>query len=383
MKPISICITTTSDIGFDQRLQRVSNTLVELGYRVTILYRSKSSIKKSITDRYSFEHPAITLILISTWFQSSFLFYAEYNIRLLLKLMGLSPNWVYAVDADTLLVSTVFKRIKRGKLIFDAHEFFEESPEIIDKKFIRKTWSNIIHWGTAHADLCLSVAPILSEVLSKKYKVKFHSIRNLPTKKIFPNTYTDRPKVIWYQGVLNIGRGLELMIEAMLSLPEYECWIAGDGDISDQLHKLAEKLNLGARIKFFGKLTPEELALLNTKALIGINLLEGKSLNYYYSLANKTFDYIQAGLPTLHMNFPEYQNLIAEYPVGILLSECTPEEISASVKSLEDPTLYHQMFLACQQAANVLVWKNESGILVELLQNLENTNEDPSSLQPK
>jgi len=41
-----------------------------------------------------------------------------------------------------------------------------------------------------------------------------HSIRNLPTKKIFPNTYTDRPKVIWYQGVLNIGRGLELMIEA-------------------------------------------------------------------------------------------------------------------------------------------------------------------------
>lgn len=173
------------------------------------------------------------------------------------------------------------------------------------------------------------------------------------------------------------------MIEAMLSLPEYECWIAGDGDISDQLHKLAEKLNLGARIKFFGKLTPEELALLNTKALIGINLLEGKSLNYYYSLANKTFDYIQAGLPTLHMNFPEYQNLIAEYPVGILLSECTPEEISASVKSLEDPTLYHQMFLACQQAANVLVWDNESGILVELLQNLENKNEDPSSLQPK
>ena len=48
------------------------------------------------------------------------------------------------------------------------------------------------------------------------------------------------------------------MIEAMLSLPEYECWIAGDGDISDQLHKLAEKLNLGAQIKFFGKLTPEE-----------------------------------------------------------------------------------------------------------------------------
>ena len=83
------------------------------------------------------------------------------------------------------------------------------------------------------------------------------------------------------------------------------------------------------------------------------------------------------------MHFPEYQNLIAEYTVGILLFECTPEESSASVKSLEDPTLYHQMFLACQQAADILVWKNESGLLAELLQNLENTNEDPSMLQSK
>ena len=73
----------------------------------------------------------------------------------------------------------------------------------------------------------------------------------------------DINNIIWYQGVLNVGRGLEHMIEAMIHLPEYRFYLAGDGDISSKLKKLVVDLNLTNRVLFLGKLSPNQLNIEN------------------------------------------------------------------------------------------------------------------------
>jgi hypothetical protein len=41
-------------------------------------------------------------------------------------------------------------------------------------------------------------------------------------------------------------------------------------------------------------------------------------------LANKFFDYIQAGIPQVTMNFPEYAAINREYEVAVLIDDLEP-----------------------------------------------------------
>ncbi|MEP7197307.1 MAG: glycosyltransferase [Saprospiraceae bacterium] len=284
-----------------------------------------------------------------------------------MKLLFCKTDIIYAVDADTLLVAGIIKKIKNLFLVYDAHEFFEESPEIINKKWIQKIWHLITQFGVNNSHLCISVGEQISHLLSTQFGKQFHTIRNLPDQVMESNSSLTREKIIWYQGVLNIGRGLEEMIECMPFLPDYKFLLAGDGDITQLLKNKVKDLNLEDRILFLGKLNKEELISNNRKAYIGINLLSSDSKNYYYSLANRTFDYIYATLPSIHMNFPEYNSLINKYEFGILLESLNKSEIISAIQKLEEPAFYEHCLEQCKKAAMQNSWKLESEKLIQLI----------------
>ena len=137
--------------------------------------------------------------------------------------------------------------------------------------------------------------------------------------------------------------------------------LAGDGDIKPELINLVKDLKLEAKVEFLGKIEPKNLKEITRNSFIGINLLENLSLNYYYSLANKFFDYIQAQKPSLNMNFPEYATIIKEHPVGLLLDDLAPEMIVSSIQNLIDhPNLYDKLQDNCLKAREVFVWEKEA-----------------------
>jgi len=95
-------------------------------------------------------------------------------------------------------------------------------------------------------------------------------------------------------------------------------------------------------------------------------------LSYYYSLANKAFDYVQAGIPSLQMAFPEYLALQKELEVFVLLEELTVPAIVAAVQELlqKDHGLYQQLAQNCLVAAQHWTWENESKKLQAFYQTL-------------
>ena len=244
------------------------------------------------------------------------------------------------------------------------------TPEIVSRPLIKKMWVRLEQLLLPKIRYNYTVGAAIAKSLSDKYHQPFEVIRNVPI--LSP----DMPKVtrenfILYQGALNMGRGLEPLMEAMANI-DANLYIAGEGDLSVELRAFAAALPHREKIRFLGYVRPDELKSYTQKAKLGINLVEHLGLSYYYSLSNKFFDYIHAGLPQITMNFPEYKNLNDKYQVAILIDKPEPQLIAEAVnKLLNDENLYQQLSNNALLAKNELNWQLESKKLLNIYQQIE------------
>jgi glycosyltransferase involved in cell wall biosynthesis len=90
-------------------------------------------------------------------------------------------------------------------------------------------------------------------------------------------------------------------------------------------------------------------------------------LSYYYSLPNRVFDYIQAGVPILATRFPEIANVVDKYKTGMLIDHYEPEFLAEIMNQLLEnpyPTVHFET------VARELCWENEEKVLVKMLSSL-------------
>lgn len=353
-----LIFTVTNDLNYDQRMQRICTSLITAGYDVLLIGRKK---RNSIAlTKQVFGQTRLKCL-----FEKGKLFYIEYNIRLFLFLLFKKWDVVCAVDLDTILSCYFICRLKNKKCVYDAHEYFPEVPEVIHRKFTRSVWQWVEKFTVPKVDLRYTVSDGLKDIFEKKYKVPFYVIHNLPLFEDLPQTKT-KEKIILYQGALNKGRGLEQTIEAMQHV-DGQLLLAGDGDITNNLMKLVVDLKLDNKVKFFGYVLPDDLKKLTAQATIGINVLEKEGQSYYHSLPNKVFAYIQAGVPSVNMNFPEMKKLNDKYKIGILIEECTVSSITDAIaRLLTDDKLYNTLHQNCLEARIELNWQNEEKKLIDI-----------------
>lgn len=358
---MKILIAVTTDIAFDQRVLRIAGSLGRYGHHVKVLGRNKG-IAHHLSGTFEYS-------LISCWFSKSILFYAEYNIRLFCILMSSRFDVVCACDLDTILAATLASTLKKKKLVFDAHEYMEESIEIIHKDTIKKIWNWIGKICIPQTQMRYTVSQSLVDELSTKYHSEFKLIRNVPQTILIPGNQ-NRQKIIWYQGAINEGRGLGCLIECMTTLKNYSLYMAGDGDLLAALKNTVKNLNLENRVRFLGRLSYKEMSEYASRSFIGIDLLESKSKSYYFSLSNKTFDYMHASLPCIQMNFPEYKNIHMQFNIGVLVEAVEKHSILKAIEKLENPEYYYNCIQNCKEAAKFLNWESEEKNLIELYNHL-------------
>ncbi len=173
--------------------------------------------------------------------------------------------------------------------------------------------------------------------------------------------------MIIYQGALNVGRGLELMIETMEYLDNALFMIAGTGDIEDKLKKRVQEKGLTDKVIFKGRLTPEALYPLTCSADLGISLEEDLGLNYRYALPNKLFDYIQCRVPVLCSALPEMSKIVETYGIGIAVRYREPERLAKSIRFMLEERGEGAWLAALDKAAGELCWENESKEYVALV----------------
>ncbi len=363
-----IILTVTNDLTYDQRMIRIASSLATAGYEVLLVGRRRATsvaIKKQVFEQKR----------LSCWFNQGKLFYLEYNTRLFLFLLFSRFDAVCSIDLDTILAGYYSSKIKRKICIYDAHEYFTEVPEVVNRPKVKAAWEWVAQRTIPNLNYCYTVCDSLQEVFEQKYGTPFSVIRNVPfaQPKAAWTTLPEgqQPIILLYQGALNDGRGLEEMITAMQQLEGVVFWLAGEGDLSESLRDLAKELNVTEKVKFWGFIAPQELQKLTQQAHIGINLLQNKGLNYYYSLANKFFDYMQLGKPSLNMNFPEYATINGQYPVSVLLDDLEIDTIVNAIQRLRvEPDLYQNLQTTCKEARAVFVWEKEEQKLLRFYQTI-------------
>ena len=244
-----VIVSVTNDLTTDQRVAKVCNSLIKHNYSVLLIGR-----KLKNSNPINRVYPIKRFKLI---FNRGFLFYAEYNIRLFLFLLFSKKDILLSNDLDTLIPNFIISKLQGKKLVFDSHELFSEVPELVNKPLRKKFWQQLENYFIPKVKNCYTVCESIAAYYNKNYNTFFKVVRNCPYDK--PNIKSSLPinthekKIILYQGAINLGRGLELMIDTMNYLDDFIFIIIGNGDILEQLQQKVIKLKLNDKVFFLGK----------------------------------------------------------------------------------------------------------------------------------
>lgn len=369
MKKKIVC-TVTNDLSLDQRMHRICSSLASNGHEVVLVGRR-------LPDSISLVNRNYEQIRLHPFFTKGKLFYIEYNIRLFWFLLVNRWDAVCGVDLDTILPCFVVARLKGKPCVYDAHEYFSEVPELQGRPFVKFFWELLASIVIPRLKYAYTVGPILANVLSQRYRIAFHVVRNVPVRSAFLSRKKpdeDDCFRLIYQGALNEGRGLETAIKAVARMHGVQLHLFGEGDLSMELRALAKQLGAADKVIFHGKVLPDVLRKETPRAHAGLNLLERKGLNYFYSLANKAFDYVQAGLPAICMDFPEYRALNQQYGIFLLLENLTVENLVKAIDDLRNHRNYYDTLRQnCLKAAEELNWEKEEEKLLQFWRSVFNS----------
>ncbi|TDO28249.1 glycosyltransferase family 4 protein [Sediminibacterium goheungense] len=356
-----IIFTVTNDLSYDQRMQRICDTLASNGYQVLLVGRKRK-------DAIPLTKQAFDQRRIFCFWNKGPLFYVEYNIRLLLFLLTNRADIVCAIDLDTVLPCYFSSIIKKQIRVYDAHELFTEQFEVVRRPGIHRIWLWIEKFAVKRFKYGYTVNEFISNWLQQQYDIQYDIIRNLPVE--YSLTDVEKNKFILYQGSVNEGRCFDTLVPAMRDVIA-PLVICGKGNYFEETQKLIKHYHLENKIECKGYLTPLALRETTQQAYIGLTLFDQKGLNQYQSLANRFFDYMMAGIPQICVNYPEYKRINDEFGFALMIDNTDSQSIAAALNNLlADSVLYEKLQQNALKARSVLNWEQESQKLIRFYNSL-------------
>jgi len=286
----------------------------------------------------------------------------------------------HAHDLNTLPVAYWAARRYGGKLVYDSHELYTETSNLSHtERVVLRFFEGIL---IRRCKAVITVNHSIARELADRYRIELPIvIMNCPV--LLNHTCsTDflRAKLgirkeealVLYQGGFLPHRGLENLIAAIAMLPEVKLVMMGWGRLEEDLRALADAMGLiGKRVFFLPPVPQNELLLWTSSADVGVIAYRNVGLNNYYSLPNKLFEYIAAGIPVVASDFPELRRVIEEFQVGCTFNPDDPKDIARAITwVLEDEQRLAKLKENARKAAAVLNWENEEKKLLELYRKL-------------
>jgi glycosyltransferase involved in cell wall biosynthesis len=357
-----IYFTVTNDLSYDRRMNRICSSLANAGYSVVLVGRKLPNSVPLSPKKYQQKR-------LTCFFNKGKLFYAEYNFRLFFYLLFKKVDAICCIDLDTILPALFISNLKRIKRVYDAHELFCEMKEVVIRPKVYKIWKRIEKFSVPKFSFGYTVSKPIADEFEKMYGVKYELIRNVPfAENAFPPE--KKEKYILYQGAVNEGRSFETLIPAMKNV-DAKLIICGDGNFMQQAKKLVAENDLADKIVFKGMISPDDLKNYTLNATVGITLFENTGISNYYSLANRFFDYIQAGVPQLCVDYPAYQEINKQYKIALLIEDLSSQTIALSLNNLlQNDVLYKELQNECLKARQVFNWQQAEKKLLSFYENI-------------
>ena len=339
----------------DSRVEKEAATLRDAGYRVTVIADAAPGLpafeeRDGATVRRMARHgpriPGVSFML-HEWGLSR-------------ALIRLRPDLLHAHDSNALLPVGVAARRLRRPFVYDAHDLWLHRPRR-QRSRLYHTLQNALfavieRYFVPRAAATLTVSSPIARHLERRYR--------LDRVDLVPN-YPERPgeavrreirelsgladvppsaAIILYLGGLMGGRGIEYLVRSMAGVPDAHLVLLGSGHQGAELVAEAARIGVDERVHVLAPVPPDEVVAYARSATVGVSPIVPSCLNYEYSLPNKLFQYMAAGIPVVASDFPQVREVVVGTEVGLVVDTQRPEAIAAAINELlRDPSAARSM----------------------------------------
>ena len=328
-----------SEINSDSRVLKMLTVCKDLNYEYLII---NPNINKKALAYFR------KIGVINFKYLYKFWIYARTILMVLNKLNKFKPDIIHCHDWYMLPASVIGKILFKSNLVYDAHELESECQEM--PKFLKKFAKYVERIAWNYIDFFITVSESIQQWYLKNYGHKNSililnspelmstnsekiSTKNFNLRSIFNLKPEDL--VYIYSGLLTQGRGIEIMLESFSKTDTNSVLVfLGDGPLIDMIKSYNEQ---NENIFIHQKVSHDEVTKIVSSADYGLCLIEDVSLSDRYSLPNKLFEYIFAGLPVVASELPEIKKIILDNKFGVI--------INPSVENLMN-VLYENSLLA-------------------------------------
>ena len=366
-------VSVINDLVSDVRVQKTCDVLNELGFEVTLIGRILPS-SPPIPENWKFRTCRMKLL-----FTKGAAFYVSFNCRLFFKLLFTKTDLLFANDLDTLGPNYLVSKLKGIPLIYDSHELFCEVPELQHAPLKKKIWELLERIILPRLKYALTVNKSIAAIYKSKYGCEMSVVRNIPpfTKVELLKTRKDlnidqKKYVLIMQGAgINMDRGAEDLLLSMQWVEDALLLIIGSGDVWFKLDSLIEEYHLHDRVRLIKRIQKHDLLHYTMNADIGISIDKGTNLNYRFSLPNKLFDYIHAGIPILASRMDEIERIVTEYEIGDFIESHEPQHIASKLKEMLKSDKQAEWRKNSLRAKKELNWASEKEVLINLVTSIK------------
>jgi len=259
-----------------------------------------------------------------------------------------------------------------ARLIYDTHEL---ETEVATAKGMVRGLYKVLEWLFIRwADDVVVVGEGIADWYAKEYGIarpvvvrnvpELMGARPEPDRRLWRDRFgiPEDHLIFIYQGGLFRGRRIEQLLRVFAQAkPDRHIVFMGYGEMQAEVENAAKRFSC---IHYSPAVKPDEVLRHTAGADVGLVGVENVCLSYYFSLPNKLFEFLLAGIPALMPQYPEMARLMQGSDCSWVVGE-RDEDWLAAVNALTPAQVQ-----AGQQAARVagakLSWQDEVGKMGKL-----------------
>lgn len=347
-RPVRVTMLLRNAYTHDTRVEKEARSLRLAGYEVTIVAEMGPGLPRRET------RDGISVVRVRRRARRlRFLRYLVQRHDLMRAVVRTRPDIMHAHDTDTLEpVASVARRLAIP-FVYDAHDLwlgriFRGRSALYVRVFtaffgwIERTrlpraaaWITVSDPIARHLERRYSIGPVqvVANVPERPQgTLDVRDVRSLPGAEALPS---DAPIVLYVGGVMS-GRGIEGLVEALGEVPGVHLVFlgGGGGPHAPEIMALGDRLGVASRMHMLPPVPPDDVIAYSASATVGVSAAIPTCLNYAYSMPNKLFQPMAAGVPVLASDFPQVRAVVVDEGAGVVVDMTRPAEIAAAIRDM-------------------------------------------------